>query len=61
MCGILLTGKNQSIQRETCPTVSLCTTDPTLIGLLLNLVLCGEKLAAVCLNRGITHEDHEED
>jgi len=59
MCGNLLTGESQSIQRETCSCVSLCTTNPTWISLCLNLVLCGEKLVTDCLNHGITHEGNE--
>ena len=63
--GMVLTGEGQSACRKTCPSFGLSTTNPTLIGQGLRLIVNGEKLptnrhgcAGVCLTHASITQMH---
>jgi hypothetical protein len=53
---MILTGENRTIRRETCPSATLSTTNPTWTDLGVNQSLCSEKLAANCLSYGMVFD-----
>jgi hypothetical protein len=56
--GMILTGENQRTWRETYPSASLSTTNPTSTDLSVNPGLCSERLVTDCLSHGTTSHNY---
>jgi hypothetical protein len=49
---MIWTGENRSTERETCPSATSSTTNPTCIGLGMEQALCGERRVTISLSCG---------